>query len=1140
MTSIFYWIDHLAYYPGNSGVQRVTRHLARAMELAGRNLVYVEWDGEYYAPRRATPAALANLAKFGGPTRGAPHASGPLHLNGVDGSDLAGAWMLVPEVTHHHPDQTAHLIDYCRSQKMKVAFIFYDLIPIKLDGYEDIREAHRRYAQQLAAADLILAISEYSAQALKDYYLNELQLSPASIPQIVAAPLGEAHGDDERVVRGPAGGDIAQIVTFGTIEPRKNQIGLLRAFNRLTERRPGLKVRLSVVGHLHPAVAQEARALIEANPNIDYYAYASDEDVASLLARARFSIFPSIEEGYGLPIIESLHQGCPVICAKFGAMREVAEGGGCVLIDTRSEHEIEHALERLLLDDDQVAALHAEIAARTFSPWAEYAAQVERLMANYVGLRRVYMWADLIVDQNFSTGVQRVVRSLARSLQQLGVEIYYVRWDQSINDLRALTADEQRHLARWNGPEYVAPRPYEEPQRGEWIILPELMIPMNPPDGSLIDRLHKKGFRVASIFYDLIPYKMADLYPAATRDYFAGYWSVISRSDAILPISHAVGDDLVAYYKNRLTELNNLHVRVRPVPLAGELLEFPRVTAARPHERRGLNLLMVGTREPRKNHLLFLEAVQNARAHGADIYVTIAGRSGAFPDLDEKLQELAAREDWITLLEHVDDAALAHLYAAADMGAYASFEEGFGLPVIESLWAGRPSLCHNDGAIAEVAEGGGCFQTDMRDPGAISEALQRLAADPALVVSLGEDARRRPIKTWDAYGREIIAVLAELGMRTDYQVRALPGWAPRPVAAWDGPILSLCVTTYNRAKWLKHTLPQLLELVRTYRDVVEVVVCDNASTDDSEPVLKSLNARGEFTYFRNAANVGMLGNLGVTARHARGKYIWLLGDDDILIPGVIEDVLSGILDHPDVEMVYLNYAYTHFDDPEALANPRDVIAASTPVAAGGPNRYVARLRGVAALNENLFTAIYACVFRRDHAIRAYTLDVSGEPFTTLRTCVPSTVYSMTMLLDRPAYWVGEPAIVVNMNVSWREWVLLWHLERMPELYDWAELAGLDVEKISIYRWNHAQGGADHVRQIYAASEALRAHFDIERFLERSKRLERFRAEVVPALAEAYENAWREGRTPHGAPPPDQLFERVGLSRSAECRSPAKP
>ncbi len=482
----------------------------------------------------------------------------------------------------------------------------------------------------------------------------------------------------------------------------------------------------------------------------------------------------------------------------------------------------------------------------------------------------------------------------------------------------------------------------------------------------------------------------------------------------------------------------------------------------------------------------------------------------------------------MTILDHVSDAELDTLLAQADFTIFSSYEEGFGLPIIESLWNGLPCLCHDSGAIAETAEGGGCLTVDMLDVAAIADGIAKLAFDAETIERLKREISKRRIKTWEDYALELLGDLAAVQPRVTRSIEALPANLPEPVEALAPPLLSICVTTYNRAEWLRHSLRRILDMTRPYRDVIEIVVCDNTSTDHTPDVVREFEGEENFRSYRNPANVGMLGNLGVTARHAKGRFVWVFGDDDLMIEGIIEDVLHGIINHPDIHMVYLNYAYTHFDKPADLRDVDELILSATAIAEGGPNRYAAELREVAALNENLFTAIYACIFRRDHAVMGYSQNIKGQPFSSLLTCVPSSVYALNALMDKPCYWIGNPGVVVNMNVSWKEFVLLWHLERMPDLFDLAERKGVTSPNLDVYRLGHCANAANHARQIYfSASEEVRANFSMERLLERCKHLDEFRERQVPMLAELYREAWKAGRVQSG-PPPEDLFESFGL------------
>ncbi len=383
---------------------------------------------------------------------------------------------------------------------------------------------------------------------------------------------------------------------------------------------------------------------------------------------------------------------------------------------------------------------------------------------------------------------------------------------------------------------------------------------------------------------------------------------------------------------------------------------------------------------------------------------------------------------------------------------------------------------------------------------------------------------------WNAYARNIIDILSRKA--------AAPGW---PLAAIirepDRPLLTCAITTYNRAPWLRHSLKSLLDAAAPWRDRIEILVCDNASTDDTPRVAEDILQSYEFSYHRNPENVGMLGNLGATARHCKGAYVWIIGDDDLVVAEGLEIILDSIEKHRDVEMVYLNYAFTRFNDPASLSDARRLIEGATPIGFGGASRYAARLADVAAFNENLFTAIYACVFRRDHALRAYQLDTRGAPFSSLPTCVPSSVYTLSALQDRPAFWIGFPAIVVNMNVSWMRWALLWHLERMPDLHDMAERAGVDPARIDRHRFKHCWNAGEWLKEaLFDSEDPIRFGVSVARLIERCKHLEIFRTREGKKIMHAYRTAWDAGRIVADHDPPDELFARYGLALEPEIAS----
>jgi hypothetical protein len=115
-----------------------------------------------------------------------------------------------------------------------------------------------------------------------------------------------------------------------------------------------------------------------------------------------------------------------------------------------------------------------------------------------------------------------------------------------------------------------------------------------------------------------------------------------------------------------------------------------------------------------------------------------------------------------------------------------------------------------------------------------------------------------------------------------------------------------------------------------------------------------------------------------------------------------------------------------------------------------------------------------------------------------------------------------------MNVSWLRWALLWHLERMPDLFDAAELAGIDPVRVDRHRFKHCWNATEWARMaLMEAEDGIREGFSVGRLIERCKHIEEF-ATQVQGLRDVYAQAWAAGRVVGDRQGPDALFARYGL------------
>jgi glycosyltransferase involved in cell wall biosynthesis len=224
------------------------------------------------------------------------------------------------------------------------------------------------------------------------------------------------------------------------------------------------------------------------------------------------------------------------------------------------------------------------------------------------------------------------------------------------------------------------------------------------------------------------------------------------RASMVVTISHHARREIVELYGVDPD-------RVAVVP-GGVARAFLAATSAENYRAAGdpLRILSVGTLEPRKNLLRLIEAVDRVRRN-RPVQLRVVGPAGH--QAREIRARLGERSD-VQLLGYVSERALVDEYRSADIFAYPSVYEGFGLPVVEAMACGTPVMTSSGGSLPEVA-GDAALVVNPNDVDGMAAALDRLGSDE----SLRQELRRRGLAraaefSWEASARE----LAEVYRRT--------------------------------------------------------------------------------------------------------------------------------------------------------------------------------------------------------------------------------------------------------------------------------------------------------------------------------------------------------------------------------------
>jgi glycosyltransferase involved in cell wall biosynthesis len=283
---------------------------------------------------------------------------------------------------------------------------------------------------------------------------------------------------------------------------------------------------------------------------------------------------------------------------------------------------------------------------------------------------------------------------------------------------------------------------FREARPVDTLLISDLLWDNRAP---VIHRLWETGLHRVAIFHDAIALRQKQ---SRVDAYFCRRGiRALAEMDAVVCISQEAEDDLLHYWGRLRLRPTSTFVVPWPVPFFGPRpMIFPNF-----HAR---SLLYVARLEPHKNHLRLLEACEKLWWQGLHFNLRLIG-SKSYPDhawrVSARLHWLRAKGRPLTWDRHVSESELHAAYRDSSFTVFPSVIEGFGLPIIESLWHGRPVICSGEGAIGELAKGGGCAQVDTRSVDSLAEEIRRMLTDEAHYEKLFLEAQFRVYQDWAGY-----------------------------------------------------------------------------------------------------------------------------------------------------------------------------------------------------------------------------------------------------------------------------------------------------------------------------------------------------------------------------------------------------
>jgi glycosyltransferase involved in cell wall biosynthesis len=638
-----------------------------------------------------------------------------------------------------HHVQIAHRAFYqqLRQEGVTVKFMVYDLLPIQLENFfrdSNASQLHVELLKIIAETDGAICISKATSDALVEW------IDVNAIPHANSFQSTWVHIGADIEGSFPSRGvptdakDVLAVMrekpTFlcvSTLEPRKAQQQILEATELLWER--GDDVNLVFVGQdgwKVEELANRIRQHHELGRRLFWLQGISDEYLDLTYKASSCLVAASINEGFGLPLIEAARHGIPIIARDIPVFREVA-GDGAFYFKGVAALDLANAMEDWLTAYDNGTPPKPDHI--SWSSWQQSTENLKKLLiAQHACCKQLLVDISELVQRDVKSGIQRVVRSLITEWLGKPHSEYKIEPVYATHTGGYLYARKFRCRLMSEDDAQVVDDPIDFAP-GDIFLGLDLAPVAVPAQTHFFTELRRAGVKVGFIVYDLLPLNEG-YYPKEHADAYVRWLDEATNANMVVCISEAVASELkgwLSWHKpERLgsIQIESFHLGAdidSSVPTDGlpkgaqKIIEL---ISAKP------SFLVVSTLAPHKGHAQVLDAFDQLWQNNADLNLVIVGKEGwRVEGLVARLRSHPEFKKHLFWLEGISDEYLEKIYAASTCLISASYAEGFGLPLIEAAQYKLPIIARDIPVSREVA-GEHAYYFEGVEPSDLASAIE--------------------------------------------------------------------------------------------------------------------------------------------------------------------------------------------------------------------------------------------------------------------------------------------------------------------------------------------------------------------------------------------------------------------------------
>ena len=645
------------------------------------------------------------------------------------------------------------LVDFDRDFiQIPILSIFYDLIPlINYDTYlkhnPDFKKFYFSRLRQLKHLDGLLAISNSSAQEAIKY----LQVSSQKVFNISSACDEKIFNTDSDINSSINVNKLSPFILYsGAVDPRKNVKSLIDAFSQLPVELDEYK--LVLVGKLLPVeedIVDNWISLLDINPSkVIRTGYLSDHDLVELYRNCDLFVFPSLHEGFGLPVLEAMACGAPVIGSNCTSITEVIELDSA-MFDPRNIEDIKNLIVKSLTSRSFIDVLknNSLIQSKKYS-WFISAQAVINACVSILKLKKniskPLSWNFLIhqreqylnlllkkiMKQKIGNHKNELLLQICASIDKVTKQIDYL--------LREISQTEENLSWRVEGPfdsSYslsILNRSFADALQtkidnltvhvteGLGDYSPNIKYMKKYPQiFSLYNRSRNKFLRTSVVSRNLYPPRVKDMNARFNILHSYGWEESSFPAEWVDDFNtYLQGITVMSRQVKKILIDNGVELPIKVSGLGIDHIRGIKSTNDIKIKAKKFKVLHISSCFPRKGIDILLHAFADSFSCNDDISLIIKTFDNPHNKIDSILnkvrQSYSKFPDVIVIKDDFNDSQIKSLYEQSDLLVAPSRGEGFGLPIAEAMLLGVPVITTNWGGQLDFCNSNNSWLIDYR------------------------------------------------------------------------------------------------------------------------------------------------------------------------------------------------------------------------------------------------------------------------------------------------------------------------------------------------------------------------------------------------------------------------------------------